>query len=76
MSERLNWGLIGGGEGSQIGFAHRIGAELDGKFKFAAGALDVDPQRKESSQKDQKKCKSQEFKTNQAPRISSTVGGT
>ena len=40
MSERLNWGLIGGGEGSQIGFAHRIGAELDGKFKFAAGALD------------------------------------
>ena len=45
MSERLNWGLIGGGEGSQIGFAHRIGAELDGKFKFAAGALDVDPQR-------------------------------
>ena len=46
MSERLNWGLIGGGEGSQIGFAHRIGAELDGKFKFAAGALDVDPQRR------------------------------
>ncbi|MDP6205705.1 MAG: Gfo/Idh/MocA family oxidoreductase [SAR324 cluster bacterium] len=45
MSERLNWGLIGGGEGSQIGFAHRIGAELDGKFKFTAGALDVDPQR-------------------------------
>ena len=45
MSERLNWGLIGGGEGSQIGFAHRIGAELDGKFKFVAGALDVDPQR-------------------------------
>ena len=45
MSERLNWGLIGGGEGSQIGFAHLIGAELDGKFKFAAGALDVDPQR-------------------------------
>ena len=45
MNERLNWGLIGGGEGSQIGFAHRIGAELDGKFKFAAGALDVDPQR-------------------------------
>ena len=42
MSERLNWGLIGGGEGSQIGFAHRIGAELDGKFKFAAGALDLD----------------------------------
>ena len=45
MTEILNWGLIGGGEGSQIGFAHRIGAELDGKFRFAAGALDVDPTR-------------------------------
>ena len=45
MIEILNWGLIGGGEGSQIGFAHRIGAELDGKFLFAAGALDVDPTR-------------------------------
>lgn len=52
MSERLNWGLIGGGEGSQIGFAHRIGAELDGKFKFAAGALDVDPQRSREYGKD------------------------
>ena len=39
MSERLNWGLIGGGEGSQIGFAHRIGAELDGKFKFAGSSF-------------------------------------
>ena len=45
MTEILNWGLIGGGEGSQIGFAHRIGAELDGKFRFAAGALDLDPTR-------------------------------
>ena len=40
---KLNWGLIGGGEGSQIGPAHRIGAALDGLFAFAAGALDVDP---------------------------------
>ena len=45
MTEILNWGLIGGGESSQIGFAHRIGAELDGKFRFAAGALDLDPTR-------------------------------
>ncbi len=43
--KRLNWGLIGGGEGSQIGLAHRIGAELDGKFQLAAGALDIDPER-------------------------------
>ena len=44
-TETLNWGLIGGGEGSQIGFAHRAGAALDGKFTLAAGALDVDPER-------------------------------
>ena len=37
---KLNWGLIGGGEGSQIGPAHRLGAGLDGEFSFAAGALD------------------------------------
>jgi predicted dehydrogenase len=37
---RLNWGLIGGGEGSQIGPAHRIAAAVDGEFAFVAGALD------------------------------------
>ncbi|WP_298436311.1 Gfo/Idh/MocA family oxidoreductase [uncultured Jannaschia sp.] len=37
---RLNWGMIGGGEGSQIGPAHRLGAGLDGAFDFVAGALD------------------------------------
>jgi predicted dehydrogenase len=41
---RLNWGLIGGGEGSQIGPAHRLGAGLDGHFSFAAGALDHNPE--------------------------------
>ena len=41
---RLNWGLIGGGEGSQIGPAHRLGARLDGYFDFVAGALDHRPQ--------------------------------
>ena len=40
---RLNWGMIGGGEGSQIGPAHRLGAGLDGLFTFAAGALDHRP---------------------------------
>jgi predicted dehydrogenase len=40
---KLNWGLIGGGEGSQIGPAHRLGARLDGLFEFAAGALDHRP---------------------------------
>ena len=40
---KLAWGLIGGGEGSQIGPAHRLGAGLDGRFDFVAGALDHRP---------------------------------
>jgi predicted dehydrogenase len=41
----FNWGLIGGGEGSQIGGAHRMAARLDGFFQLAAGALDIDAKR-------------------------------
>lgn len=41
---KLNWGMIGGGEGSQIGPAHRLGAAVDGHFNFVAGALDHNPQ--------------------------------
>ncbi|WP_340161151.1 Gfo/Idh/MocA family oxidoreductase [uncultured Hoeflea sp.] len=41
---KLRWGMIGGGEGSQIGPAHRLGAGLDGEFEFAAGALDHRPE--------------------------------
>lgn len=37
---KLNWGMIGGGRGSQIGPAHRLGSGLDGHFEFVAGALD------------------------------------
>lgn len=40
---KLSWGMIGGGEGSQIGPAHRLGAGLDGLFEFQAGALDHRP---------------------------------
>ena len=40
---KLTWGMIGGGEGSQIGPAHRLGAGLDGLFTFTAGALDHRP---------------------------------
>jgi len=36
----INWGLIGGGRGSQIGPAHRLAARLDGMYHFAAGAMD------------------------------------
>jgi predicted dehydrogenase len=41
---KLKWGMIGGGEGSQIGPAHRLGALADGRFDFAAGALDHRPE--------------------------------
>ncbi len=41
---KLKWGMIGGGEGSQIGPAHRLGAGLDGAFEFVAGALDHRPE--------------------------------
>lgn len=44
MSPR-SWGMVGGGKGSQIGAAHRIGSAMDGCFSFAAGALDVDAAR-------------------------------
>ena len=37
---KLRWGMIGGGEGSQIGPAHRLGALADGLFEFSAAALD------------------------------------
>ncbi len=41
---KLKWGMIGGGEGSQIGPAHRLGARLDRLFEFTAGALDHRPE--------------------------------
>jgi len=41
---KLKWGMIGGGEGSQIGPAHRLGSGLDGLFEFTAGALDHRPE--------------------------------
>jgi predicted dehydrogenase len=40
---KLKWGMIGGGQGSQIGPAHRLGSGLDGLFEFTAGALDHRP---------------------------------
>ncbi len=41
--KKIQWGMIGGGEGSQIGPAHRLGAGLDGLFEFSAAALDHRP---------------------------------
>ena len=45
--EKIGWGLIGGGRGSQIGPVHRLGAMMDGKYSFLAGALDVDKKESE-----------------------------
>lgn len=42
---KLKWGMVGGGEGSQIGPAHRLGAQADGNFVLTAGALDHDAPR-------------------------------
>jgi predicted dehydrogenase len=42
---RLQWGLIGGGESSQIGAAHRTAARLSNAFELTAAALDIDPAR-------------------------------
>lgn len=42
---KIRWGMIGGGEGSQIGFPHRVSAGLDGRVQLVAGAFDVDPSR-------------------------------
>ena len=41
---KLKWGMIGGGEGSQIGPAHRLGALADGLYEFVAAALDHRPE--------------------------------
>ena len=41
---KLKWGMIGGGEGSQIGPAHRLASGLDGLFEFSSGALDHRPE--------------------------------
>ena len=42
---KLSWGIVGGGEGSQIGLAHRMCSGMDNAFAFKAGAMDIDPQR-------------------------------
>lgn len=41
----IRWGLIGGGQGSQIGYIHRSAALRDNSFVMVAGALDINPER-------------------------------
>lgn len=45
LGQPLAWGMVGGGQGSQIGYAHRSAALRDGSFALRAGAFDVDAAR-------------------------------
>ena len=41
----IRWGMIGGGQGSQIGYIHRSAALRDSSFRLLAGAFDINPER-------------------------------
>lgn len=45
LSAPIRWGMVGGGRGSEIGYAHRAAAARDGLFRFVAAALDLDAAR-------------------------------
>jgi predicted dehydrogenase len=45
LDRPLRWGMIGGGQGSMIGYIHRCAATRDNGFVLAAGALDIDEKR-------------------------------
>jgi predicted dehydrogenase len=46
---RIRLGMVGGGEGSFIGAAHRVAARLHDEFELVAGALSSDPARAAAS---------------------------
>ncbi|MEZ5535409.1 MAG: Gfo/Idh/MocA family oxidoreductase [Thiolinea sp.] len=45
LSPPIRWGMVGGGRGSEIGYAHRAAAQRDGLFQLLAGAFDLDAAR-------------------------------
>ncbi|PIE42684.1 MAG: oxidoreductase [Gammaproteobacteria bacterium] len=45
LSSPIRWGMVGGGRGSEIGYAHRSAATRDGLFQLVAGAFDLDAAR-------------------------------
>lgn len=49
MSRRIRLGMVGGGEGSFIGAAHRVAARLDDNYELVAAALSSDAARAQSS---------------------------
>ena len=52
LSRRIRLGMVGGGQGSLIGEAHRIASRLDDKYEFCAGSLSSDPARSMASAKE------------------------
>lgn len=49
MTRRIRLGMVGGGEGSFIGAAHRVAARLDDEYELVAGALSSDLERSRAS---------------------------
>ena len=45
MKQRIRTGLIGGGPGSRIGSAHRIGMRIDDRYEIVAGVFSRDPEK-------------------------------
>jgi predicted dehydrogenase len=45
LKNPLRWGMVGGGQGSQIGHSHRDAAQRDGLMQLVAGAFDIDAER-------------------------------
>ena len=50
-SRRIRLGMVGGGEGSFIGAAHRVAARLDDEFELVAGSLSSTPDKAHASAK-------------------------
>lgn len=40
IEQPLRWAMVGGGDGSQIGYIHRSAALRDFNFELVAGAFD------------------------------------
>lgn len=45
LEQPIRWAMVGGGRGSEIGYAHRSGASRDSNFTLVAGAFDIDADR-------------------------------
>ncbi|TXH71532.1 MAG: Gfo/Idh/MocA family oxidoreductase [Thiothrix sp.] len=45
LAAPIRWGMVGGGQGSEIGYAHRSSAARDRFFALKAAAFDINPER-------------------------------